>query len=236
MDSTTQQKTGCRAVGCEEVPTEEAQKKFVDVCNKTKSSLSSPGTAGSPAKPVHDSEKSGSPLKPAGGDSLPDGGCPGKQSTEENGVRTTDEPNSTDDVKTSENGSDQPEVSGDVPQTESPENKSEDGQVSGTAEETEAAVKPEEMGSQSEAGGEAEHREEREPREESNLEGSDGHAEGKETSCGKDAPAESSSGADNVNGSLGKVVDDIGQKVDLIKLDGSPAKIQSPTKTSCAAI
>jgi len=116
------------------------------------------------------------------------------------------------DAKGSENGTEQPalEVSGDAPANASSEKPLED-----VDQANKAADKREESGTSSEAAGEVE--KQGESRQESR--------EGEEVAAG----------CDSCESAAEKDTGDVEQKVDLIKLDASP-KVQSPPKTSCAAV
>lgn len=156
-----------------------------------------------------------SPSKQAAGDGSP-AEVQLEGSSKENGDHIAAEPNSTDDVKVSENGTEQPlEPSGEVPPRESPEKNQEDVQTS------ESLDKAEDVGAQTEATGEGPQHEERKQQEEDHGHGGKDHGHG---------------GEDHGRGSAAEnEASDIGQKMDLIKLDVSP-KVQSATKSTCAAV
>jgi len=155
-----------------------------------------------------------SPSKQAAGDSSP-AEVQLEGSSKENGDHIAAEPNSTDDVKVSENGTEQPlEPSGEVPPSKSPEKSQEDVKTS------ESLDKAEDVGAQTEATGEGQQHEERKQQEEDH--GHEGKDHGHEGKDGHGSAAENEAS-------------DIGQKMDLIKLDVSP-KVQSATKSTCAAV
>jgi len=222
MESTSPQ-IEARSPDCEEILTEEAEKKFMDVCTTMESTLS----GNSPTKSVQKSpiggEKSVSPLTPAG---VPVGDLV-KLSPEQNGHH--DKSNSAGDAKMSENGTERPASSEDLRPTDSSERSVEGVQTVGPAEGTQSDEKPEETGSQSEASVEAEQTEGKQ------VEQKDDDGQ-ESTGCGEDALAAGSDGAGDRNGSSGKAAaEDVKHKIELIKLEGSP-QVKSPTKTSCAAI
>jgi len=132
MESTSP-KIDSHAVGSEEMPTEETEKKFVDACSTMEATLPSP----SPTKPVQNSQagdKNSSPLKPAS-DGVPAGeqvqGSTGK-------IDDHDKANSPHDVKMAENDAEQPSSSEEMPPNETSEKTSEDGKTAGTSEGTES--------------------------------------------------------------------------------------------------
>jgi len=213
--ASTSPKIDSHAVVCDDAPTAEAEQKFMDVCSKMQSTLSSPPTSGSPSKPTQTIpvDKSGSPLTST------DPEVHGS-TAHQNGDQIADKSNSGDDVKLADNGAEQTSSSDDTLTAESSAEKNvEMGQTAGAVEGSESGDKPEQTGS--EAGVEGE---------QSGEDGveKDAHFEGKTTECGEHGAA--------VDGSAGKdATEDVEQKIDLVKLNESP-KVESPTKTSCAAI
>jgi len=209
--ASTSPKNDSRAVACDEVATEESEQKVMAVGSKTPSS---PVTSGSPAKPVQTSPvaKSDSPLKPVVGSPVAD---PVDGSSHQNGDHVTDTSNE------NENGTGQSLGSEDtMPADTSDKNNVEKGQTVGAVEGSESGDKPERAGS--EAGVETEQPDE------GRVE-KDARGEGRTAECGEN-------GLVGVDGSSEKATtEDVERKVEQMKLDVNP-KVQSPTKTSCAAI